>query len=86
MTASIVLPVHPSQLADAETDYTRAKQRYQSAKRACTEMHGSLSILVVPQSDYKVLADASYQARAALLRLGDLQARKRAEISLACHS
>ena len=76
---------HFPSLADleaAELRWTRAIQRRESSKAACMEMFGSLSILVVPKSSFKVLADASWECERALMRLGDLKARRRAGLSL----
>ena len=73
-------------IPDAELQHTRALQRYQSAKAACMEMHGSLSILVVPRADFGALAAASWDVKVSRDRLGDLQARHRALVSYHTHT
>jgi hypothetical protein len=77
-TASAILnPTHDAALAELQVAYLRALQRYESSKKACMEMYGSLSILVVPQPDYRVLADASFQVERTRNAVGNLKARRR---------
>jgi len=78
---TIICPT-PAQVLDAETAHTRARQRYESSKRACMEMFGTLSILVVPSNEYQALAAASWDVERTRDRLGDLQARRRGYMSL----
>jgi hypothetical protein len=66
-------------VADCELRYTRALQRYAASRTACMEMHGSLSILVVPQDDYRALAAASLDVEAARNAWGNAQARTRGQ-------
>ena len=72
-----------SDISRAELTLQRATQRYASSKAACMEMFESLSILVVPQSSFKVLANASWDVKVALDRLGNVQARRRAYLAAA---
>lgn len=53
-------------IAEAEHDYVRALQRYEASQRACREMFGSLSILVVPRADHVTKATMH------TIHLGDL--------------
>lgn len=76
---AILNPTHDAEMAGLQVAYLRARQRYESSKRACLEMYGSLSILVVPQPDYRALADAGYQVERARNAIGSLQARRRLE-------
>lgn len=68
-------------IAEAEHDYVRALQRYEASQRACREMFGSLSILVVPRADHQALAEAGWEVERARLRLGQIQ-RARGEALL----
>lgn len=62
---------------DPELRVVRATQRYASSKAAYLAMYGSLSILAVPQSDFQVLAAASWEVERAWTALGDARARAR---------
>lgn len=66
-------------IPEAEVNLTRALQLLESAKQGCMDMFGSTSILVVPPESYQVMADASWNVKRARERLGDLQARHRAD-------